>query len=356
MLTHRNMLTAATSITTYLENTEDDVILGVLPLAFDYGLYQVFLAFQVGARVVLERGFAFPARTVALLEREQVTGLPGVPTLFALLFRYPNLLRRELPTLRYLTNTGAALPTSHIEQLRAAFPRARLFSMYGLTECKRVSYLPPEELDRRPSSVGIAIPNTEVWVAGDDGRPLPPDQVGELVVRGSHVTRGYWRSPELTAHRFRPGPIPGETVLYTGDLFRMDADGFLYFVARKDDVIKTRGEKVGPREVENAVCLLPGVAEAAVVGVPDPVLGQALLLVVAPRPGAQLGERQVRAHCLRSLDDYMVPKYVRLVPELPRTANGKVDKQRLAAEALEPLLSAPGGREISSPCAESLAS
>jgi acyl-CoA synthetase (AMP-forming)/AMP-acid ligase II len=330
MCAHANMVAATTSINTYLRNTPDDVILDVLPLAFDYGLYQILLAFQVGARVVLEKSFAYPARTIALLEREAITGLPGVPTLFALLLKYPDLLRRELPALRYITNTAAALPTSHILELRAAFPTVRLFSMYGLSECKRVSYLPPEELDRRPSSVGIAIPNTEVYIVGEDGARLPPGEVGELVVRGSHVMRGYWRAPELSAKRFRPGPLPGETILYTGDLFRMDEDGFLYFVARTDDVIKSRGEKVSPREVENAVCQLDGVAEAAVIGVPDSLLGQAILLVVAPRAGMELSERDVRAHCARVLDDFMLPKHVEIVAELPRTANGKVDKQRLS--------------------------
>src|SRR5581483_6466806 len=332
MATHANMVAAATSINTYLGNTAEDVILNVLPLAFDYGLYQILLAFQVGARVVLEKGFAYPARLIALVEREGITGLPGVPTLFALLLKYPDLLQRELPSLRYLTNTAAALPPSHVLQLRSAFPRARLFSMYGLTECKRVSYLPPEEVDRRPASVGVAIPNTEVYVVGEDGRRLPAGGIGELVVRGSHVTRGYWRAPDLTAARFRPGPFPGETVLYTGDLFRMDEEGYLYFVARKDDVIKSRGEKVSPREVEAAVCQLAGVAEAAVVGVPDPLLGQAILLVVVPRDGVELTERDVRAHCARTLEDFMQPKHVSIAPELPRTANGKVDKQRIGAE------------------------
>jgi amino acid adenylation domain-containing protein len=331
MSTHLNVVSATSSINGYLHNTPEDIIIDLLPLAFDYGLYQIMLAFQVGARLVLEKGFAFPAHTVAVIEREKVTGLPGVPTLFALLLKYPDLLRRGLPSLRYITNTAAALPVSHIEQIRAAFPHVTLFSMYGLTECKRVSYLPPEQLDHRPASVGIAIPDTEVYVVDDEGRHLPPGEVGELVVRGAHVTRGYWRAPALTAQRFRPGPLPGETVLYTGDLFKTDQEGFLYFVARKDDIIKSRGEKVSPREVENVVCRMAGVAEAAVVGVPDPVLGQAVKLFVVPFAGAQLTERVVRAYCTRNLVDYMVPKYVEVVTELPRTGNGKVDKKLLAA-------------------------
>jgi amino acid adenylation domain-containing protein len=332
MLTHANTVAVETSIATYLENTADDVLLNTLPLAHGYGLSQILTAFYVGARVVLERSFAFPARVVSLLEAERVTGFAGVPTAYALLLRYPDLLRRHLPALRYLTNAAAALPTNHLTQIRAVFPHARFFSMYGQTECRRISYLPPEELDRRPSSVGIAIPSTEASVVDADGRQLGPGVVGELVVRGPHVALGYWRAPELTARTFRAGTLPGETVLHTGDLFQTDEDGFLYFVARKDDVIKTRGEKVSPCEVEAALCQLGAVAEAAVVGVPDPVLGQAVLAVVAPRAGVQLTERQVRAHCARLLADYMVPKYVALRAELPHTDNGKVDRLRLSAE------------------------
>jgi long-chain acyl-CoA synthetase len=334
MSTHLNVLSATTSINGYLQNTPDDVIIDVLPLAFDYGLFQVFLAFQAGGRLVLEQGFAFPARTVSLMEAEGVTGFPGVPTVFAMLLRFPELLRRGLPALRYLTNTAAALPTRHIQELQAAFPRARVFSMYGLTECKRVSYLPPEELRRRPSSVGVAIPNTEVYVVGEDGRRVSPGEVGELVVRGSHVTRGYWREPELTAQRFRPGPWPGETVLHSGDLFKTDEEGFLYFVARKDDVIKSRGEKVSPREIENAVCQLDEVAEAAAVGVPDELLGEAILLTVVARSGKALQEPTVHAHCARSLEDFKMPKYVVLADDLPRTENGKVDRLKLKADFL----------------------
>jgi long-chain acyl-CoA synthetase len=332
MSTHLNVLSATTSINGYLQNTEEDVILDVLPLAFDYGLFQVFLTFQARARLVVEPGFAFPAQTVSVMEREGVTGFPGVPTVFAMLLRYPELLRRRLPALRYVTNTAAALPTRHIEELQAALPGVRVFSMYGLTECKRVSFLPPEELSRRPSSVGIAIPNTEVYVAGDDGRPLPPGEVGELVIRGSHVTRGYWKAPELTARRFRPGPLPGEVLLYSGDLFKTDDEGFLYFVARKDDVIKSRGEKVSPREVEDAVCQLEAVAEAAAVGVADELLGESILLTVVLRNGSSLSEHSIRAHCARTLEDFKMPRYVVRADELPRTENGKVDRLRLKAD------------------------
>jgi len=332
MCTHANMIAATASVNAYLENTADDVILNLLPLAFSYGLYQILIGFQVGARVVLEKGFGFPAQTMELLEREGITALPGVPTLFAILLQFPSLLRRDLPALRYITNAAGPLPASHLDEIRAAFPRAQFISMYGQTECKRISYLPPAELDRRPQSVGVAIPNSEAYIVDEAGQRLPPNQVGELVVRGAHVMRGYWRAPELTAKRFRPGPISGETVLYTGDLFRMDEEGFLYFVSRTDDIIKTRGEKVAPAEVESVACQLDGVAEAAVVGVPDSILGQAIFLAVVPRAGVELSERKLRAHCMQALDEVRRPKVIRIVGELPRTANGKVDKRRISAE------------------------
>jgi len=333
MCSHASMMAATDAVNAYLRNTEDDVILSVLRLSFGYGLYQIFLALQVGARVVIEKNFAFPARTISLLEEEGVTALPGVPTFFALLLQYPDLMSRGFPKLRYLTNAAAALPTSHLQQIRAAFPQASFYSMYGQTECKRISYLPPEELDTRPSSVGVAIPNSKVYIVDDEGNRLPPGEVGELVVVGPHVMQGYWRAPELTARKFRILPTK-ERALFTGDIFRMDEEGFLYFVSRQDDIIKCKGEKVSPLEVENVVCELEGVAEAAVIGVPDAILGQAIRLFVVRRAGSLLTEREVRAHCARSLEDYMVPKYVDFVQELPRTENGKISRPQLSTREL----------------------
>lgn len=329
MCAHYNMVAATTSVNEYLHNSADDVILNGLPFSFGYGLYQLFLAFQVGARVVIERNFAFPARIIALLEQEGVTALPGVPTFFALLLQYPNLLNRDFPKLRYITNAAAALPTSHLQQIRAAFPKAAFYSMYGQTECKRVCYLPPSELDSRPSSVGIAIPNTDVYIIDEQGERLPPGEIGQLVVRGPHVMQGYWRSPELTARRFGPGSAPRDRLLYTGDLFRMDEEGYLYFIARQDDIIKCKGEKVSPLEIENAICELDEVALAVVVGVPDPLLGQAIRLIVVLRDGSTLTERALRGYCARRLDDYMMPKYIDFVPDLPRTENGKINRLEL---------------------------
>src|SRR5206468_5765982 len=201
------------------------------------------------------------------------------------------------PSLRPVPTREAALPAERIRHLREAFPTARIYSMYGLAECKRVSYLPPDQIDSRPTSVGRGMPNEEVYIVDDRGARVAPGVVGELVVRGSNVMKGYWELPDETARMLKPGPLPNEMVLYTGDLFRADEEGFLYFVGRKDDIIKTRGEKVSPREVEEVLHRLDGVAEAAVVGIPHEVLGQAIKAVVRLRPGTDLTRHDVLRHC-----------------------------------------------------------
>jgi acyl-CoA synthetase (AMP-forming)/AMP-acid ligase II len=203
--------------------------------------------------------------------------------------------------------------------------------MYGLTECKRVAYLPPELIDRKPTSVGVAIPGTEAWIEDEQGRRIDtPGQAGELVVRGAHVMVGYWNRPEETARALRPGRYPYERELRTGDLFRQDADGHLYFIARRDDLIKTAGERVGPREVENVLYEMEAVKEAAVIGVPDATLGSAIKAFLALRDGAALSEAEVIRHCQKRLEKFMVPKHVAFVDALPKTATGKISKQGLA--------------------------
>jgi len=330
MLSHLNMLSAGRSIGTYLELEENDVILCGLPLAFDYGLYQLLLAFRVGATVVLERTLAFPARVLDLLRKHRVTVLPGVPTFFAMLLNLRTAVA-DCPALRIITNTAAALPLAHMEALRQWFPQARLFSMYGLTECKRVSYLPPEQLERRPLSVGRGMPDIEVWLVDEEGRRLPPGSTGELVVKGPNVMQGYWRKPAETAEKLRRDPVSGALLLYSGDMFRTDDEGYLYFLARRDDIIKSRGEKVSPREVEEVLHQLPGVREAAVVGVLDPLLGEAIKAYVVLAPGQAYSARDVIRHCLGQLESFMVPKYVEFVAALPQTDTGKVTRAELRA-------------------------
>jgi amino acid adenylation domain-containing protein len=330
MLTHRNMMTACTSIAAYLELGEDEVILNVLPLAFDYGLYQMIMAFRTGARLVLERSFAFPAQILGVIKEERVTGFPGVPTIFAALSELKSLKDQDFSSIRYVTNTAAALPLKHILMLQELFSDARIYSMYGLTECKRCTYLPPEDLERKPLSVGIAIPNTEMWIVDEDDRRVGPDVVGQLVIRGATVMKGYWGKPEATARKLKPGPLPGEQVLYTGDYCRMDADGYLYFVGRGDEIIKSRGEKVAPREVENVLMDIPGVREAAVIGIPDELLGQAVKAYVVMEQGRTIGEKQLQKECQKRLENFMVPKSIVIVPSLPMTDTGKLKKTALS--------------------------
>ena len=324
MCAHYNMVAAASAITTYLENAPDDIIINVLPLAFDYGLYQLLMAFLVGGTLVLETSFAFPIQILNLMRQERVTGFPGVPSMFAMMLQLdPEHLR--LPDLRYVTNTAAALPVSHIQRMQRLFGEGvRIFSMYGQTECKRTLYLPPEELDRRPGSVGIAIPNEEVFVVDENFNEVGPGEVGELIVRGANVMLGYWEKPEETARTYLPGPLPGERLLRSFDLFRRDEDGFLYFVARTDDIIKSRGQKVSPKEVEAALYQIAGIAEAAVVGVEHQVWGETIHAHVIAQDGAQLDEQAVIRRCREYLEDFMVPERVFFHEALPKTESGKI--------------------------------
>lgn len=332
MMTHLNMLSAARSITTYLENREDDIVLSALPLSFDYGLYQLLMVLYFGGTLILERSFAFPHVLLSKAAEERVTGLPVVPTNVAVLLGM-DLSQYPLPSLRYITSTAQALPVEHIQRMRAAYPHARLYSMYGLTECKRVSYLPPDQLDKRPGSIGRGMPNEEVYLVDEQGNRVRPGVIGELVVRGSNVMRGYWELPEETGRVLRPGDIPGERVLHTGDLFYADEEGYLYFVERKDDMIKSQGEKVSSREVENVIAALKGVIECAVIGVPDPILGSAIKVVIHRDPCAAITERDVLSHCAQELESFKIPRIVEFRDRMPVTDTGKINKRSLAAGA-----------------------
>jgi len=318
---------ATGSIISYLENTADDIVLNCLPLSFDYGLYQPLMVFRFGGTLVLERSFMFPAAIVKKMEKERVTGFPGVPTIFSLLLQM-DMSAYNLTSLRYMTNTAAALSVSHIERMCAKFPHVLLYSMYGQTECKRALYLPPHELKKRPGSVGIAIPGTEVWVQGPDGEHLLPGSIGQLVVRGRHVMKGYLNKPKETASTFGPGRFPEEGVLFTGDLFRQDEEGFFYFISRVDDIIKTRGEKVAPKEIENVLYLLPSVLEAAVIGVPDELEGEAIKAYIVSSDPA-LSAKDVINHCKKHLESFMVPKFVEFRDTLPKGSTGKIAKREI---------------------------
>ncbi|AUX43168.1 AMP-dependent synthetase [Sorangium cellulosum] len=329
MLTHQNLRNSTAAIGAYLEHTADDVILCVLPLSHTYGLFQLLVTHNFGGTVVLERGFSMPWPIVQKMAEERVTGFAGVPTIFASMLSLKNFAKADLSALRYMTNAAYGLPAPQLLRLRELLPNVAFYAMYGQTECTRVCYLPPSLSLERPSSVGIAMPNEELWIEREDGTRAEPGEVGELVVRGPNVMRGYFRNPEATARALRPGPLPGEVVLHTGDLFKMDEDRYLYFVARKDDIIKTRGEKVSPLEVESVICKVPGVVEAAVVGVPDQVLGVAVKAAVVKAPDAAVTADDVRKKVRAELDEVAVPKFVEFMESLPKTASGKVKKSEL---------------------------
>jgi long-chain acyl-CoA synthetase len=329
MMTHQSMVFAAGSIAQYLRLGPDERILGLLPLAFDYGLYQLLMSVLRGGTLVLERSFAFPAQIVKRVQAEEATVFPGVPTVYATLLSMRRTMEFELPSVRRVTNTAAALPATFHAELTRIFPNGLIFSMYGLTECKRVSYLEPELLAEKPTSVGKAIPGTEAMVLREDLTPVEAGETGILYVRGPHVMAGYWRKPEQTAEMLVEGPLPGERMLCAQDQFTIDEEGFLYFVGRSDDIIKTRGEKVSPIEVENAIFDIGGVKEAAVVGVPDDVLGEAIKAFVVLDDGATLTGQEIVAACRTRLENFMVPAEVEFLDALPTTATGKVRRKSL---------------------------
>ncbi|MBN1182637.1 MAG: AMP-binding protein [Bacteroidales bacterium] len=329
MSTHHNMISAAKSIIQYIENIEEDVILNVLPLSFDYGLYQVIMAFMFGGTVILESSFVFLHNILNKIAKEKVTGFPIVPTIAAMLLKMNDLKSYDLSTIRYMTNTGAALPVEHIRKLQSIMPNVRFLSMFGLTECKRVCYLPPEELNIRPSSVGKAMPNCEVFVVDEDGNEVQPGQTGEMVIRGSNVMQGYWKDHYLTSKTFRNGDYPENIKLYSGDYFSRDDSGFLYFVGRKDEIIKSKGERISPKEVENILCTYDGVTEAAVIDVPDEILGKAIKAYVIALPSRKLEKKELIKYCKANMETCMIPKYIEFIDKLPITANGKIDKKQL---------------------------
>jgi len=351
VLSHRNMLTGAVSVSTYLENTPDDRLLAVLPFSFDYGLSQLTTAFRVGASAVL-LDYLFPRDVVRTVEAEKITGLAAVPPVWIQVadLEWPASVTEHL---RYITNSGGRMPRATLDKLRKALPRTKPFLMYGLTEAFRGTYLPPEQIDLRPDSMGKAIPNAEIVVVRPDGTPCDADEPGELVQRGSLVALGYWNDPEKTAERFKP--LPGqrrelpitELAVWSGDTVRMDAEGFLYFVGRRDEMIKTSGYRVSPTEVEEVIYGSGLAGDAVAFGAPHPTLGEAIVVVASPpasptpspaSEGEGRGEGSISgsadallAYCKQHMPSYMVPARIEWLDTLPRNPNGKFDRPQLAA-------------------------
>jgi acyl-CoA synthetase (AMP-forming)/AMP-acid ligase II len=331
MLSHAQVMAGASIVSTYLEITEADRILAVLPFSFDAGMNQLMTAWQRGSTLILIN-FVFAREVVQTLLKERVTGLAGVPTFWSLMAQpSSSLARQPLPHLRYITNTGGAMPQVVLAALQNLLSGTRIFLMYGLTEAFRSTYLPPEELGRRPTSMGRAIPDTEILVVREDGSPCKAGEIGELVHRGPTVSMGYWGQPELTAKVLRPHPfLPPELgdvekVCYSGDFVTMDEEGFLYFVGRRDTMIKSSGFRISPSEVEEVLFKSDLLKGAAVIGIPDEVLGQAIKAFVVTRDGEALNVDALREFCSRNMPRHMVPTAIEALDEMPKTTSGKVD-------------------------------
>lgn len=344
VLSHRNMVVGAKSVADYLENNSDDIILAALPLSFDAGFSQLTTAFQAGARVVL-LNYLLPRDVMNAVIREKVTGLTAVPPLYIQLAQlaWPESVTRHL---RYFANTGGRMPRETLDKLRRHFCETKPILMYGLTEAFRSTYLPPDQVDRRPDSIGKAIPNTEILVLREDGSPCAPNEPGELVHRGALVGMGYWNDPEKTAERYKPLPAnaPGresglvlpEIAVYSGDTVRMDEEGYLYFIGRRDEMIKTSGYRVSPTEVEEILYATKLVGECVAFGVDDDRLGQSIQVIATPPVGGSLDVSALLAECKLRMPAYMVPAGIegRDGP-LPRNPNGKIDRKMLSTAWLE---------------------
>jgi len=338
MLSHRNLIAGARIVRTYLEITPDDRLLSVLPLSFDYGLNQLLTTVEQGATLVLF-SFRLGDDLVRGLRDHRITGFAGVPAIWAILSRAaPSLPKTELPDLRYITNSGGAVPSQTVSRLSELLPSTKIFLMYGLTEAFRSTFLPPEMIAEKPTSIGKAIPECEVFAVTKDGLRAEPGEPGILVHRGPTVSLGYWNRPEETAAVLRPNPFQpvtmgSDTVCYSGDLVTTDEDGFLYFVARDDAMIKSAGFRISPTEVEEVLMATGAFTHVAVIGLPDPWVGQKVHAVgVVSDPAATPEPRDILKGVSAQLPAHMVPKKIELVDALPTTPNGKIDYKRLVAE------------------------
>lgn len=323
-LTHGNLSSNTLSILRYLELRPDDSIVNVLPFFYSYGNSILHTHLAAGGRIVLEKSMLYPAQVLNRMAEERVTGFSGVPSTYSILLNRVNLAQYDLSSLRYMTQAGGPMAPADVQRLTSLLPNVRFFVMYGQTEASaRLAYLPPEKLFEKLGSIGIAIPGVRIEIRGPDDQELAPNVAGELCAHGRNIMHGYWKDPETTRKVLR------DAWLHTGDVAYRDDDGYLYIVGRATDMIKSGAHRISPKEIEEVVLELDGVAETVAVGVPDPMLGQAIKLIVVPKPGSALDSRAIQRHCRDNLANYKIPKLIEFSESLPRTPSGKVQRFKL---------------------------
>ena len=330
MVTHRSALASVEGGVEYFGLLESDILASPLSLSFSPGINQLIQIFWVGGTLMLEPSFAFPTVSLKRMAMEGATGLACMPTIISAI-THLDLSRYDLSRLRFMTSVGAALAPALVQKLSEKLPSVTLYSFYGMAEAAYSLGLEPAQLSLRPTSVGKPFPGTQAWVVDEEDLRLGPQQIGELVIRGSHVRSGYWNDPETSARRFRPGSLPGELVCYSGDLFRVDEEGYFFFVGRNDEVIKSGAKKIAPREIENALYGMSGILEVAAVGIPDPNLGQFIkaFVVLSPQGQEPLTVQDMLNHCYKTLEAYKVPREIEIRESLPKTSSGKIIKKDL---------------------------
>jgi acyl-CoA ligase (AMP-forming) (exosortase A-associated) len=349
MLSHQNLLSGASIVSEYLGLTSDDVLISLLPFSFDYGLNQLLTSMLVGGTLVLQHSL-FPADICSTLLREHVTGMAGVPMLWQQLAhpRSP-FTKTRFPKLRYMTNTGGRMPENITKLFRQSHPDAKIFLMYGLTEAFRSAHLPPDQVDKRPTSVGKAIPNVELIVINGEGKPCKPGEPGELIHRGANISLGYWKDPETTARVFRPNPFVRpdggrpEIVVYSGDTFKTDDEGFLYFIGRRDAMIKSRGMRVSPDEIEECIHGSNLVSHVVAFAVDKNEAENEIVVAVVPRDPDSFKEQTLHLYCKKEMPEFHRPQVVWIKQALPQTSSGKPDRVLIKESYLRDVVGASGG-------------
>ncbi|MDP1676410.1 MAG: AMP-binding protein [Bacteroidota bacterium] len=349
MLSHRNLISGAEIISDYLRITQNDIIISLLPFSFDYGLNQLLSSVLHGGTLVIERS-SMPSDICNTLVRENITGLGAVPMLWQQLAhpRSP-FTKISLPHLRYMTNTGGRMPEELSHVFRKAHPHVHIYLMFGLTEAFRSTYLPPDQVDVRPTSIGKAIPNVEILVINDKGEECAPDEVGELVHRGATISMGYWHDPENTAKRFRPALFEKgkngmpEIAVYSGDYVKKDNEGFLYYIGRMDQMIKSRGMRVSPEEIEEYIYSSSLVSHAVAFSLPKNEIDTQIVAAIVPKDITAFKENDLRLYCKREMPEYMIPEIIWHCEQFPLTSTGKPDRIGIRENYLNNVVSKKNG-------------